>query len=107
MKQVLIMFISKYPRYEGCNYIEIWCRFAHDAFINRRKVQIQEFEFQSSKNVEAIEMSFSNLFQPIDTQPRQTAFVEEVNRTFAGDDDEDVGPEIQFLCQGIRNLAIQ
>lgn len=78
-------------------------------FINRCKVQIQEFGFQSGRNVEAIEMSFSDLFQPINAITQKKSFVEKVNdvnnsqafRTFGYDDDEDVGSEIQFLSQSL------
>lgn len=99
MKRVLIMYIQKYPHFEGCNFNEIWCRFAHSAYINKRKVQIQEFPFENGRNVGALELSFSNLFNPIEHQAK---IIEE-----APDDDDEVGPEIQFLCNEIRKLSIQ
>ncbi|KAK8857534.1 hypothetical protein M9Y10_015939 [Tritrichomonas musculus] len=99
MKRVLIMYIQKYPQFEGCNFNEIWCRFAHSAYISRRKVQIKEFGFENGRKVEALEFSFSNIFNPIG---HQTRVVEETP-----DDNDEVGPEIQFLSRGIRNLSIQ
>ena len=100
-QKVLIMFVEVYPKYQDNNFIMIWFKFAHEMFLTKQKIYIEEFEFQSPKknNTSSLSMSFSQ------TLNQNTASLMK-NVNFQEEEDEYDDDGVLNLCQQLKKLKI-
>lgn len=90
-QKTLIMFLEYYPKYQDSNFIMIWFKFAHQMFLQKKKVYIDEFTFQYPKR---------NNFIPM-TMP----FSHKITQYTISQKEED-DEEILSLCQQINQIKM-
>ena len=48
--KVLIMFLEYNPKYQGNSYMHIWFGFAHERFLTKNPVTIEEYPFEPARH---------------------------------------------------------